>query len=97
MCFRFDFYGEIDQSASLEAPNVRSLSDLTLVSWFYDELVLIKSLMDDGFDLSGCYKPFRFEDFATEPTVKELALTILPRAVWIEVNRLDADFDQPSF
>ena len=60
-------------------------------------VILFEPLIDDRLGLSGCWEPLSVENFTTQGSVKALIITILPGRARIDVDWLDADFDEPVF
>ena len=62
-----------------------------------DVVILFEPLINDCLGLSGCCEPFGVEDFASQSFVEAFIVSVLPGRAWIDVDRLDPDFDEPVF
>ena len=60
-----------------------------------DLVVLFELEIDGCLGLSGRLEPFRVEDLLAQGSVEALVVSVLPRAAWIDLDRVDADLDKP--
>ena len=60
-----------------------------------DLVILSEPDIDGDLGLFGAVKPLCIEDFATECSVEALVVSVLSRAAWIDLDRVDADLDKP--
>ena len=62
-----------------------------------DMVVLFEPLIDHGLRLSGCCETLFVADFTTQCSIKALIVSVLPGRAWIDVDRLDPNFDESVF
>ena len=60
-----------------------------------DVVVLAEPLVDDDLGLPGGGEPFGIQDFAAQGSIEAFVVTVLPWRARVDMDRLDADTDEP--
>ena len=60
-----------------------------------DLVILPEPHIDGDLGLFCAVEPLGIQDFSSQRSVEALVVSVLPRAAWIDLHRLDADLLQP--